>query len=430
MSTILIERIIELVSHGGMSRSGLARAAGLHPNSLRRLGEPDWNPTADTLGKLERFLAGGGSRGVMASAEQIIDEARNGRMFILVDDEDRENEGDLVVPAQMATPEAINFMARHGRGLICLALAKARVDQLGLAPMSSHNGTRHETAFTISIEAREGVTTGISAADRARTISVAIDASKGRSDIVTPGHVFPLAAREGGVLVRAGHTEAAVDVSRLAGLNPSGVICEILREDGTMARLEDLIPFAQLHGLKIGTIRDLIAYRLRKDRLIEQTAEAGFESRWGGAWTARTFLNKAAGQEHIALVKGTIDPNRPVLVRMHALNLLSDMFAETSSRGGLLQGAMRQIAQEGAGVIVVINRSAPDGLSRAVKAKAGETVPPDMEALRDYGVGAQILAALGVHEMVLLTNTHHTPVALAGYGLSIVEERPIPVGDS
>ncbi|HEY0116229.1 MAG TPA: 3,4-dihydroxy-2-butanone-4-phosphate synthase, partial [Allosphingosinicella sp.] len=349
MSTILIDRLSELVSKGEMSRSGLARAAGLHPNSLRRLGETDWNPTADTLLKLERFLTNGGSRGVMANAEQIIDEARNGRMFILVDDEDRENEGDLVIPAQMATPDAINFMARHGRGLICLALSRARVDQLGLEPMSRSNGTRHETAFTISIEAREGVTTGISAADRARTISVAIDSSKDRADIVTPGHVFPLAAREGGVLVRAGHTEAAVDVSRLAGLNPSGVICEILREDGTMARLADLIPFAQLHGLKIGTIRDLIAYRLRKDRLIEQTAEARFESRWGGTWTAKTFLNRAAGQEHIALVKGCIDPDQPVLVRMHALNLFSDMFADRSGRGGLLEGAMRQIAEAGSG---------------------------------------------------------------------------------
>jgi len=427
MSTILIDRLSDMVASGEMSRSGLARAAGLHPNSLRRLGESDWNPTADTLLKLERFLAGGGAAGVMASAEQIIDEARNGRMFILVDDEDRENEGDLVIPAQMATPEAINFMARHGRGLICLALSKPRVDQLGLEPMSRENGTRHETAFTTSIEAREGVTTGISAADRARTISVAIDASRGRQDIVTPGHVFPLAARDGGVLVRAGHTEAAVDVARLAGLNPSGVICEILREDGTMARLEDLIPFAHLHGLKIGTIRDLIAYRLRKDRLIEQTAEARFESRWGGLWTAKSFLNKAAGQEHVALVKGMIDPDRPVLVRMHALDLVGDMFAECSRRGGLLKGAMRQIAEHGAGVIVVINRNAQGSLARALRSRAGQAVPADTEALRDYGVGAQILAALGVHEMILLTNTHHTPVALGGYGLSIVEERPIPL---
>ena len=210
----------------------------------------------------------------MASPEELIDEARNGRMFILVDDEDRENEGDLVIPAQMATPDAINFMAKHGRGLICLALTRQRVEQLGLELMSRNNGTRHETAFTTSIEAKEGVTTGISAADRARTVSVAIDASKGRDDICTPGHIFPLIARDGGVLVRAGHTEAAVDVARLAGLNPSGVICEIMREDGTMARMDDLVAFAQLHGLKIGTIRDLIAYRLKKDHLVEQTGEA------------------------------------------------------------------------------------------------------------------------------------------------------------
>src|ERR687890_1427169 len=281
MSTTLIERLEAIVATGEVSRAGLARAAGLHPNSLRKLGDSDWNPTADTLLKLERFLAGG-SRGVMASAEQIIDEARNGRMFILVDDEDRENEGDLVIPAQMATPDAINFMAKHGRGLICLALTRQRVDQLGLSLMSRHNGTRHETAFTTSIEAKEGVTTGISAADRARTVSVAIDAAKGREHLVTPGHVFPLVARDGGVLVRAGHTEAAVDVSRLAGLNPSGVICEIMREDGGMARMEDLIAFAQLHNLRIGTIRDLIAYRLKADRQVVENAEARFVSRWGG----------------------------------------------------------------------------------------------------------------------------------------------------
>jgi 3,4-dihydroxy 2-butanone 4-phosphate synthase / GTP cyclohydrolase II len=366
-------------------------------------------------------------RGFLSSPEEIIDEARNGRMFILVDDEDRENEGDLVIPAQMATPDAINFMAKHGRGLICLAMSKQRVHQLGLGLMSRHNGTRHETAFTTSIEAKEGVTTGISAADRARTIAVAIDASKGPEHIVTPGHVFPLVAKEGGVLIRAGHTEAAVDVSRLAGLNPSGVICEIMREDGTMARMDDLVAFAQLHGLKIGTIRDLIAYRLKKDHLVEQTAEAQFESRWGGSWTAKTFLNKALGNEQIALVKGRIDPGKPTLVRMHALSIFSDAFAEAGQRGGLLEGAMRTIGEEGAGVIVVINRPMPDALSRSLDIRAGKAEAKDMEALRDYGVGAQILSALGVHEMVLLTNTHHTPVALAGYGLRIVGERPIPL---
>ncbi|MEA3043106.1 MAG: 3,4-dihydroxy 2-butanone 4-phosphate synthase / cyclohydrolase [Sphingomonadales bacterium] len=424
MSTILIDRLCDMVAAGAMSRAGLARAAGLHPNSLRKLGDADWNPTADTLGKLEKFLASG-SEGVMASAEQIIDEARNGRMFILVDDEDRENEGDLIIPAQMATPDAINFMARHGRGLICLALTKERVDQLGLQPMSRTNGARLETAFTTSIEAKEGVTTGISAADRARTVSVAIDAAKGAEHIVSPGHVFPLVARDGGVLVRAGHTEAAVDVARLAGLNPSGVICEILREDGTMARMDDLFPFAQLHGLRIGTIRDLIAYRLRKDRLVEQTAEARFESRWGGSWTARTFLNKASGVEQIALVKGHVDPGKPTLVRMHALSIVPDVFAEEGKRGGLLEGAMKAIAAEGAGVIVVINRPMPDAMSQSLRVRSGEVAASDSEQLRDYGVGAQILAELGVHDMVLLTNSHHTPVALGGYGLAIVGERPI-----
>jgi 3,4-dihydroxy 2-butanone 4-phosphate synthase/GTP cyclohydrolase II len=429
MSTILIDRICEIVSAGEMSRAGLARAAGLHPNSLRKLGDEDWNPTADTLGKLESFLASG-SRGVLATAEQIIDEARNGRMFILVDDEDRENEGDLIIPAQMATPDAINFMAKHGRGLVCLALTKDRVDQLGLQPMSRSNGTRLETAFTTSIEARDGVTTGISAADRARTVSVAIDASKGSEHIVSPGHVFPLVARDGGVLVRAGHTEAAVDVARLAGLNPSGVICEILHEDGTMARMDDLFPFAQRHGLRIGTIRDLIAYRLRKDRLVEQTAEAQFESRWGGTWTAKTFLNKASGVEQIALVKGRIDPARPTLVRMHALSIVPDVFAEEGARGGLLEGAMKAIAAEGSGAIVVINRPMPDAMSRSLRSRSGAAVPTDGEQLRDYGVGAQILAELGVHDMVLLTNSHHTPVALGGYGLAIVGERPIPVAEA
>ena len=249
MSNAIIEKVRRLVTEGGMSRSGLARAAGLHANSLRDCTEAEWNPTADTLGKLERALFDSDDTPALVSIEEIIEEARNGRMFILVDDEDRENEGDLVIPAQMATPDAINFMATHGRGLVCLTLAKQRVEQLGLELMSRQNGTRHETAFTTSIEAREGVTTGISAADRARTVSVAIDASKSRDDLVTPGHVFPLIAREGGVLVRAGHTEASVDIARLAGLNPSGVICEIMNENGTMARMDDLIAFARQHEL-------------------------------------------------------------------------------------------------------------------------------------------------------------------------------------
>ncbi|MEN2747641.1 3,4-dihydroxy-2-butanone-4-phosphate synthase [Sphingomonas sp. T9W2] len=360
----------------------------------------------------------------LSSPEEIIDEARNGRMFILVDDEDRENEGDLVIPAQMATPDAVNFMARHGRGLICLAMTKSRVEQLGLDLMARNNGTRHETAFTVSIEAREGVTTGISAADRARTIAVAIDASKEASEIVTPGHVFPLVAREGGVLVRAGHTEAAVDVSRLAGLNPSGVICEIMNEDGTMARMDDLVGFSQLHGLKIGTIRDLIAYRRRHDHLVTKRAETVFESEWGGEWRAMTFWNKATGSEQVALVKGLIDPSKPTLVRMHALSPFADLFGEGGERGGLLRKSMRIIGEEGAGVVVVINRPRPDGLTLAIHARSGAPVP-DMEELRDYGVGAMILNELGVEDMVLLTNTHHTLVGLDGYGLKIVGERPI-----
>ncbi len=359
----------------------------------------------------------------LSSPEEIINEARNGRMFILVDDEDRENEGDLVIPAQMATPDAINFMARYGRGLICLALAKERVDQLGLPLMSRNNGTRHETAFTVSIEARQGVTTGISAADRARTIAVAIDAGKGAEEIVTPGHVFPLAAKPGGVLVRAGHTEAAVDVARLAGLNPSGVICEIMCDDGTMARMDDLVAFAQLHNLKIGTIRDLIAYRRRYDHLVERVAETRFDSRFGGNWTALSFVNKTTGGEQVALIKGPIDPSKPVLVRMHAMSLFSDLLGEMNDREGMLERVMRQIAAEGSGVIVLLNRYEPKAFSKLFVARSGQET--DMDTLRDYGIGAQILADLGIHDMVLLTNSRHTPVALAGYGLNIVGERPI-----
>ncbi len=361
----------------------------------------------------------------LSSPEEIIDEARNGRMFILVDDEDRENEGDLVIPAQMATPEKINFMAKHGRGLICLAMTRTRVEELGLNLMSRNNGTRHETAFTVSIEAREGVTTGISAADRARTIAVATDSGKGRADIVTPGHVFPLVARDGGVLVRAGHTEAAVDVSRLAGLNPSGVICEIMNEDGTMARMDDLVTFAQFHNLKIGTIRDLIAYRRRYDHLVSLVSETRFTSRWGGEWAVRAYRNTATGTEQIALVKGRLDVTQPVLVRMHALSPFADVFGEDSDRSRMLQRSMEMIAKEGAGVIVLINRQRADAFTTAVRRHAGEQVEVPMEELRDYGVGAMILAELGVHDMVLLTNTHHTLVGLDGYGLSVVAERRI-----
>lgn len=426
MSTDLIERLSAIIDTGEVSRAGLARAAGLHPNSLRKLGQPGWNPTADTLLRLEKLLKRGTAE-VLVGAEQIIDEARNGRMFILVDDDDRENEGDLVIPAQMATPDAVNFMARHGRGLICLALTKERVEQLQLPLMARTNGTRHETAFTVSIEARHGVTTGISAADRARTIAVAIDSANGPDALVSPGHVFPLVARPGGVLVRAGHTEAAVDVSRLAGLNPSGVICEIMREDGTMARLDDLIDFARTHGLKIGTIRDLIAYRLKKDHLVERVAETGFTSSSGVQWQAQVFRDKATGAEQLALVRGPLDTSGPVLVRMHSLDLFADVLGESGERTGLLQGAMRMIEAEGAGVIVALHAAAPGSLSRSADRRSGKEVAGG-DMLRDYGVGAQILAALGIHDMVLLTNTRHSPVALGGYGLAIVEERCIDCG--
>jgi len=424
MSTTLIDRLTALVDSGEASRSGLARAAGLHPNSLRKLGAADWNPTADTLVRLEKLIDGG-VQDVLVGAEAIIDEARNGRMFILVDDDDRENEGDLVIPAQMATPDAINFMARHGRGLICLAMSKDRVDQLGLEPMARVNGTRMETAFTVSIEARDGVTTGISAADRARTIAVAIDANNGPDAIVSPGHVFPLVARPGGVLVRAGHTEAAVDVARLAGLNPSGVICEIMREDGTMARLDDLMEFARTHGLKIGTIRDLIAYRLKKDHMVERVAETRFTSAGGSSWTAQVFRDKASGEEQLALVHGHIDPAGPTLVRMHSIDLFADVLGEKSERAGLLHGAMAMIEQEGAGVVVALHAAAPGSLSLATNLRSGQPAEGG-PALRAYGIGAQILAALGIHDMILLSNTRHAPVGLSAYGLAIVDERCIP----
>ncbi|MGI8611204.1 MAG: 3,4-dihydroxy-2-butanone-4-phosphate synthase [Sphingomicrobium sp.] len=431
MSTTLIERLSAVIATGEVSRSGLARAAGLHPNSLRKLGSPDWNPTADTLGRLEKLLQSGNTN-VLVGAEAIIDEARNGRMFILVDDDDRENEGDLVIPAQMATPDAINFMARHGRGLICLALTKERVEALGLQPMASSNRSRNNTAFTVSIEAREGISTGISAADRARTVAVAIDSANAPDALVSPGHVFPLVAQPGGVLVRAGHTEAAVDVARLAGLNPSGVICEIMREDGSMARLDDLIGFAAAHGLKIGTIRDLIAYRLKKDNMVERVASTGFTSRSGAKWQAQVFRDKANGAEQLAMVHGAIDPDQPVLVRMHSLDLFADVLGESSERSGLLPGAMAMIEAQGAGVVVALHAASPGSLSRATDLRSG--IPPESgeaggEALRSYGIGAQILAALGIHEMVLLTNTHHSPVALSGYGLAIVEERAIKAGN-
>ena len=417
----VIDRIRRIIDEGRMSRSGLARAAGLHANTLRDCCEEGWNPTSDTLAKLARFLDEHDDSPVMASIEEIIDEARNGRMYVLVDDEDRENEGDLIVPAQMATPAAINFMATHGRGLICLALTRARVAALGLEPMSRNHTEAMQTAFTVSIEAREGVTTGISAGDRARTVSVAIDAGKGPADIVTPGHVFPLAAREGGVLVRAGHTEAAVDISRLAGLNPSGVICEIMNEDGSMARLDDLIGFARRHKLKIGTIRDLIAYRMKHDHLVEMVSESSLSSDYGGDWRAMTYRSKISGATHVVLQKGRIDPGQPTLVRMHAISIFDDVLGQTGPRKRQLQRSMEAIGLRGSGLIVLIMPDRPEQL----QAEIGRHPHAEGE-LRDYGIGAQILVDRGVTEMVLLSDSERTVVGLEGYGLKVIEREHIP----
>ena len=362
----------------------------------------------------------------LSPIEDIIEDARNGRMFILVDDEERENEGDLIIPAQMATPDVINFMAKFGRGLICLALTSERVNELELPAMSRRNGSRHQTAFTVSIEAREGVTTGISASDRARTIAVAIDPTKKAADIASPGHVFPLEARDGGSLVRAGHTEAAVDVSRLAGLNPSGVICEIMNEDGTMSRLPDLIKFAEHHGLKIGTIADLIAYRLRNDRVVEKSTEIDFQSRFAGAWKMYVYINKVAYAEHIALIKGDLSGDAPVMVRMHALDVLDDVLGDViSGKSGDLQQAMRMIDDAGRGAVVLIREPYPRALSDHVKMRLGEP-PEGQHELRDYGVGAQILLDLGIQDLILLSNTQRTIVSIDGYDLNVVSQQPIP----
>ncbi|QDL92207.1 3,4-dihydroxy-2-butanone-4-phosphate synthase [Paroceanicella profunda] len=357
----------------------------------------------------------------ISSIEEIIEDARNGRMFILVDHEDRENEGDLVIPAQMATPDAINFMATHGRGLICLAMTGERLDKLGLPMMSASNQSRHETAFTTSIEAREGVTTGISAHDRARTVAVAINPESGPHDLATPGHVFPLRAKPGGVLVRAGHTEAAVDISRLAGLNASGVICEIMNDDGTMARLPDLVAFAQRHALKIGTISDLIAYRRRHDNLVRESAQRAISSEHGGDWLLRVFVDETEGQEHLALTKGDLSAPGPVLVRMHAANILEDMLGLRTGRAHQLHDAMAEIGREGRGAVVILRDMEPNALTNMIS--PGGLTP---NILRQYGLGAQILGALGISEMILLTNSPAPRiVGLEGYGLTVHSTRPI-----
>jgi 3,4-dihydroxy 2-butanone 4-phosphate synthase/GTP cyclohydrolase II len=361
-------------------------------------------------------------RDYVSEISEVIEDARNGRMVILIDAEDRENEGDLVIPAQMCTPDAVNFMARFGRGLVCLALPQERADQLKLPMMTPMNGTRNQTAFTVSIEAKEGISTGISAHDRARTISVAIDSTKGPDDIVMPGHVFPLVARHGGVLVRAGHTEASIDIARLAGLYPAGVICEVMNDDGTMARLPDLVKFAQLHGLKIGTIADLIAYRRRFDHIVQRTAEGPFESRNGGAFRAIAYVNTVEGSEHLALVKGDVSGPDPVLVRVQTLNIYDDVLDSKAAPGDAIADSMRIIGETGRGVFVLIRQKNMPSIA----AHLSGTVPKEDHSLRETGIGAQILLDLGVQNMILLTNSpDRRVVALDGYGLKIVETRAI-----
>jgi 3,4-dihydroxy 2-butanone 4-phosphate synthase / GTP cyclohydrolase II len=370
---------------------------------------------------LKTSLKTAGLHDYISSAAEIIEEARAGRIFILVDDEDRENEGDLVIPAQFATPDAINFMIKHARGLVCLAMTKSRCEALGLPLMTQANGTRHETAFTISIEAKEGVTTGISAADRARTVSVAINSEMGRGDIVSPGHIFPLMAREGGTLVRAGHTEAAVDISRLAGLIPAGVICEIINDDGTMSRLPDLVSFAQRHNLKLGTIADLIAYRRTNEKLVKRVEQGMATVANGGNWKMYAFESKVDQLEYLAMVKGDVSGTDPVLVRMHSMDIISEVLGGEHFKA--LHGAIAQIEAAGRGVVVVLREFRKTPMSDGIRAlKDGA---PPTPALRDYGIGAQILVDLGVKNMILLSNHKRTIVGLEGYGLNVVEQRQI-----
>ena len=356
---------------------------------------------------------------VIVSAEEIIAEAGAGRMFILVDDEDRENEGDLIITADAADATAINFMALHGRGLICLAMQGALVDKLRLPLMASSNQSRHETAFTVSIEAREGVTTGISAQDRAHTILTAIDPNATEMSLASPGHVFPLRARDGGVLIRAGHTEAAVDVARLAGRSPAGVICEIMNSDGTMARMQDLIPYAREHGLKIGTIASLIAFRRKEEGLIERVEEATISSMWGGEWRMRVYRDKAYGEEHYALFKGNFDENSNVIVRMHVLDPLEDILGLDPSRATQVPDAMKVIANEGAGAVVMLRDHSSTAISERLK--VSDTVEKN---LRRYGLGAEILRDLNIRKVVLLSNSPAPKlVALEGFDLMVTGSR-------
>ena len=365
------------------------------------------------------------SRTGLSTIDEVIADAKTGKLFILVDDEDRENEGDLCVIGEYATAESINFMAKYGRGLICLALTRLRTEQLGLTMMERRNESRHETAFTISIEAREGVTTGISAADRALTIKTAINPASGERDITTPGHIFPLVARDGGTLVRAGHTEAVVDISRACGSEmPSGVICEIMKDDGEMARLPDLIEFANERDLKIASIADLIAWRRRNESLVQRTVENSITTRVGGEWRMVIYANTVSNIEHIVLVKGDISSGDPVLVRMHALDLMADLLGEVSDKraGDELATAMAAIARVGRGVVVVLRESIAASLSSTVSQNLNFTSDTTANRdLRDYGVGAQILTDLGIRKMIVLSDTRPNVVSLEGYDLEITD---------
>lgn len=356
--------------------------------------------------------------------DKIIEEARNGRPFILVDAEDRENEGDIVIPAQFATPEQVNFMARFARGLICLAITQERADRLGLSPMAAVNEESMGTAFTVSIEAAEGVSTGISAHDRARTIAVAVDPTKGADAIVSPGHVFPLIARQGGVLVRSGHTEAAVDIARLAGLGAAGVICEIMNDDGTMARLPELCRFAETHGLRIGTIADLIAYRLRNERLVERTEAFPVDSAFGGKFELIVYRNSLDGVEHVVLRKGDISSDRPTMVRMHQVDFVTDSLGLLNARQEYIASAMRMAGSYDGPAVIVFLRDVTPTWKAARYEGTGSTVS-EIE-VRDYGIGAQILSDLGVQEIILLSSSSRKLAGLGGYGLRVVEHCPIP----
>jgi 3,4-dihydroxy 2-butanone 4-phosphate synthase/GTP cyclohydrolase II len=361
----------------------------------------------------------------LSSTEDIIEDARNGLPYILVDADDRENEGDVIVPAQFATPKLINFMAKHARGLICLSITRDRAMELKLAPMTTNNRSGHGTAFTVSIEAREGVTTGISAHDRARTVAVAVDPSKGADDIVAPGHVFPLIARDGGVLVRAGHTEAAVDISRLAGLYPAGVICEVMNDDGTMARLPDLLSFAAAHDMKVGTIADLIAFRRRSERLVEKVVEAPFESYFGTDFRIHVYRSTVDQSEHLALTRGVIRDGRETLVRVHQFDLTADLLGWKAARQDYVSQALRVLAAyDGPAVAIFVHDPDPASISRRVAGRRREY--SDHHANRDYGIGAQILQDLGVHDMRLLTSSSGKLAALEGFGLRVTGRIPIP----